>query len=183
MLYKEDQYNIAMGTLLTYKNDLDKPLTSASGISKVFDATMNWERYSSFSRSKFILVCVFLVSKYNITNIADMVKYLNDKSWKDAYEDFINSIRYYEIFMGKDFDFFSKIPAVENELETLLQKYIKEEIKFYSIYFLIKHFKKDSYFEKHRIYKQYWRKLKFLMKYFSFEKGVIDKNLSKLKFL
>lgn len=181
MLNQSDQYDIAMGLLISYKQDLDKPILKASGMSKVFELSFNWERFSSFSRSRFMLVCIYSIVKNNATTINELIGILNSYSdWKPEYENFINSITYYEFMMENDFNEFKKRPNIQDSLDEIMQGFIQGQYRFYSVYFLIQHFKKQDYFKKHRLYKLYYKKMKFLMKFFTFDKNVIDKFINSL---
>jgi len=168
MLTKQDQYSIAMGIIQTYKNDLPSPI-KAKGMSKQFDMMFNYERFSSYTRSRFMLVCIFLVYKNDITNISEFITISrNFSELQKEYETFIEDIKFYKMKMEKDINYLYKRGNLNDFFIEALNDYQNGNIHFFSLYFVVL-LGKHQHIMEQRIYRRHWKQMKFLMKFFSFD--------------
>jgi hypothetical protein len=177
LLNISDQYRIAQGAILTYKNDKNE-LVKPKGVSKVFSTTHNSNHYKSFSRGRFLLVCVYLITKHNITNINEFIRHSNNfKNEYHEYEQFINNIKYYQFKVEDDIKYLSKRGKVKDFFEEAFEDYKNEKIHFYTFWFILMFLKRQDFLIKSRVNKIFWKKLRFLMMFFKFDLEYMERKI------
>ena len=179
MLNYNIQYDVAVGILMTFKNNQSKRSLSVNHSEAKRDKLsliFPYAKFHSFTKENFIVTCLYIMYKINPSSINKLIECLREIDFQSTVLPFKNSITQYKANVVKDVMYIREHYG-NPSFKTMLKEYKKANIKFYTLYFYMKKHDMDikALIESEgHLVAYHLKQIKQLMLYITFKQTAID---------
>jgi len=173
-------YKLCHGLYITYHNSFDKPvLTTRHKRDKMDEMKyiVPYEKFKNKHRKTIILSGIYVIFNKSPASFNKFLQDLRELDF-DEIKKFKYDIKMHETYIKKDIKLLKE--KLITTKEEAIQLFLKNEIKFYSLYFYLKAKNEFEALKNSRIYKTLYKRLKFIMLFLNFDKENIIKSFEKL---
>jgi len=164
-----NMYQISHGMFLTFQNSLDKRLLhtnhSKEKIEK-FEKFFPVNKFKNKTKETFIVCCLYVLFVKSPSSFHKMIEELKNLDFSEV-SDFKQKILNYEKYIKIDIKKIKEKGFITKE--EIINLYLKNEIKFYTLYFYLVFTNQFEDLKKSRVYKLIYKKLKFIMLFLTFK--------------
>lgn len=186
MLLYKDQYLSFSGIYYAFADNANEKILTVSHSSEKINKMSkfyNYRKYSSWTKQNFILLCLYINLKNNVTSQHNMIEILNNISKEDIQNliKFKKNIINYRREVYKDINYINEVFGGDIKYSVILKEYRQENINWFTLwYYVIIKLDKEKLLNS-RIYKKLLNKIRVITLYINFNEETFKKIINNIQ--